>query len=365
MVHQRLPVFDAGRGGKRFMLTLVAGVIFGFLSACLLITATKDAPGMLNWMSRSSSFYNDPHHHGDVDNEIAPETEIKFHGVDENEHIGEDAIASELSKKVRVLCWIMTGPANHQTKARHVKATWGKRCNILLFMSSAEDKTLPTVVLPVNEGRDNLWAKTKEAFKYSYEKYKDEVDWFVKADDDTYLIVENLRYMLSSYDPKSPLYFGCRFKPYVKQGYMSGGAGYVLSNEAVRKFVNEGLNDSKKCRSDNGGAEDVEMGKCLENINVKAMDSRDQFGRGRFFPFTPESHLIPNRVAKDLWYWNYIFYETKHGLNCCSDSAISFHYVSPNMMYVLEYLIYHLRPYGINHSVEKLTVNPSAITEQI
>lgn len=40
-----------------------------------------------------------------------------------------------------------------------------------------------------------------------------------------YVVVENLRYMLSAYNPTDPLYFGCRFKPYVKQGYMSGGAG--------------------------------------------------------------------------------------------------------------------------------------------
>ncbi|MCL4140947.1 UNVERIFIED_CONTAM: hypothetical protein GTU68_067366 [Idotea baltica] len=153
--------------------------------------------------------------------------------------------------------------------------------------------------------------------------------------------------MLSNYDPSLPLWFGCRFKKFVKQGYMSGGAGYVLSREAVKKLVEDGLPNPRKCRSDGGGSEDVEIGKCLENVGVKALDSRDNLGRYRFFPFVAEHHLIPGHIGPKNWFWDYIFYPSKVGMDCCSDTAISFHYVPPNKMYELEYFIYHLRPYGV------------------
>lgn len=123
------------------------------------------------------------------------------------------------------------------------------------------DKELGSVALPVKEGRNNLWAKTKEAFKYIYTHHLNDADWFIKADDDTYVVVENLRFMLYPYLPESPIYFGCKFKKFVKQGYMSGGAGYVLSREAVRRLVEKGLPNKGLCRPDGDGAEDVEIGR--------------------------------------------------------------------------------------------------------
>lgn len=44
------------------------------------------------------------------------------------------------------------------------------------------DTELAPIALPnVQEGRDYLWAKTKEAFKYVYAKHFSDADWFMKG----------------------------------------------------------------------------------------------------------------------------------------------------------------------------------------
>lgn len=264
-------------------------------------------------------------------------------GNDSHHHEGahfKDALKEY--NETRILCWVMTNPKNHQSKCKPIKETWGRRCNILLFMSSETDYSLPSVALNVPEGRENLWLKTKAAWMYVRKHHLYHADWFLKADDDTYTIVENLRHFVSPFNTEKPLYFGRRFKPF--GSYNSGGAGYVFSREAVRRFADV-IKDKSRC-PEASFAEDVEVGRCLAKTGVTAGYTLDKRGREMFHPLPPEHHLIPGYLDKKFWIYSYNFHPYKDGPECCSDYSITFHYINPNMMYQLEYFIYHLRAYG-------------------
>ena len=78
---------------------------------------------------------------------------IVFNDLDSLHNKKGDVVARTLARKVRILCWVMTQPKTLHIKGQAVKDTWGKRCNVLIFISSKEDKDFPAVGLDVPEGK--------------------------------------------------------------------------------------------------------------------------------------------------------------------------------------------------------------------
>ena len=129
----------------------------------------------------------------------------------------------------------MTYAENLETKAQNVKVTWGKRCDILLFISDIDNKEFPAIGMNTSTGRKHLASKTMRAFRYIYQNHFADADWFMKADDDTYVIIENLKQLLSMHSPSEPIYFGHPLKTSHNEEFISGGAGYVISKEALKR----------------------------------------------------------------------------------------------------------------------------------
>ena len=159
-----------------------------------------------------------------------------------------------------------------------MRATWTRRFNKVLFASEHKNANFPTIDINVKPGRAHLTMKTMTTFDYVYKHHYNDADWFMKADDDTYVFVENLRYFLSSQNASEPVYFGRTFLQATKQGYNGGGPGYVVSREALRRFAarEKGLCD------DDLGAEDIKFGRCMELLGVKIGNTRDSMNRRRF-----------------------------------------------------------------------------------
>ncbi|ETN81407.1 hypothetical protein NECAME_17900, partial [Necator americanus] len=133
--------------------------------------------------------------------------------------------------EVKVFCWITTHPASHKTKAYAVA---------------------------------------------------NDYDWFLKADDDTYVHMDNLRALLLDYSPNDPLVIGHLFQPNIGHGvYHSGGAGYVLSRDSVKRLVGRGFAKFPICNKKNAH-EDVFLGTCLNKLNVTFVDGADKNGAYRF-----------------------------------------------------------------------------------
>ncbi|XP_053382973.1 glycoprotein-N-acetylgalactosamine 3-beta-galactosyltransferase 1-like isoform X2 [Mercenaria mercenaria] len=298
----------------------------------------------------------------------------------------DDSEARKLFHEVQIFCWILTTKTGVVTKAAGVNFTWAPRCNKHVFFASAygDETTLPPVPgMPVTpamqkvtidlsagkrkeyttangdnfatisigdvifidtpEGYQNLTEKSREVLQYLYLTELNNFDWFLKADDDTYMIMENLRHLLKGLDKKKPSYLGYQLEPsWYDSPYMSGGAGYIFNKAGLKLLVEKGIQSKGTCR-ESGSFEDLEVGRCAIKSGVIIYNSVDKFERETFHPDRIHDY-IPGPPPQWLYY--YSRNKPKGGSECCSQLSISFHRMSTQDMLVFDHLLYKTTVYG-------------------
>ena len=185
----------------------------------------------------------------------------------------------------------------------------------------------------------------KHGLKKVWAKYEEDFDYLLKADDDTFIVMDNLKSLLRSKSRKDAFILGHN---QIVDGvsYLSGGSGYVMSRRAVRQIVQRGFTRGQHgdilCELPHAHGdevihypnEDLQMGKCAELLNITILNSQVN-GQSTFLPFPFEEHLIPDLSSG--WFLSHTA-ECSRSMECVSPHVISFHYVQPQMMYVLQFL---------------------------
>uniref|UniRef100_A0A0K0F4Q4 N-acetylgalactosaminide beta-1,3-galactosyltransferase n=1 Tax=Strongyloides venezuelensis TaxID=75913 RepID=A0A0K0F4Q4_STRVS len=270
-----------------------------------------------------------------------------------------EGISQKLQKNIRIFCVILTSPKFKSSKCIPQKNTWLKRCNGYVFASSKDDPTLPSIESFPKDEYKYSFGKVKNALRWVWKNHKNDYDYVLKADDDTYFVMENLRAFLINENPNNHSYLG--FTIYnppgnVANGYIQGGSGYVFSKKTFNTLVEKGLSNRKYCTQRNDVFDDKEIGKCLFRMGILPTFLSDDRHR---FVFNPEllSFVLAKKKTVMNFYKELSLFQPKRGMDSFSDFPIAFHRVKLNLMYFLEYLFYHAQVIGKNSRLFRMEDN--------
>ena len=217
-----------------------------------------------------------------------------------------------LLQQTKILCWIIL---DGNTKANKfssdlyhpegypmpsiyspetaITRSWGKRCSkLLIFAPSLHNSYHTPVIRLATKTVSPTWTSAREALIYISQTYIDEYHWFLQAEEDTYVIMENLAYYLSVYNSSQSINLGHAHTSW-SGTYASAGSGSVLSQGAMRRLYNKLLKGHCEPYS---GSVNSHLGNCLSELGVQVQDTRDYWGRARFLEYQPSSLLLPNQL---------------------------------------------------------------------
>ncbi|CAD5213388.1 unnamed protein product [Bursaphelenchus xylophilus] len=252
--------------------------------------------------------------------------------------VGIMATSVDAMKTPSILCIIHTSKGSHKTRLAVILDTWAKKCDdVLVFTDAPLEYDVPHVYFPMMNTRDHSWEKIRRVFRFAFEDMEKKYDWYLRADDDAYVLVDNARTLVKEHDPEKPAVLGYRWGFFEPRGYVDGGV-YIVSRAGMKVF-NDIMKNDTICPDFHRAEEDQEISRCLAKVGVYPVDTRDKLGRERFHHFHIDefkSKYLVEFIKQNS------FYGYKKFPEAISDTTVSFHHLTPYEMKVMDYLLNQL-----------------------
>lgn len=202
---------------------------------------------------------------------------------------------TSLKKTAKIFCFILAHPENFFHRTSIVWNTWARECDGYKFISTIPNLYLPystkkshgsietnfpfPLLQPANFSKEIYQKLTDKIYLTIIELYKsyNDYDWYLKADDDTFVFVDHLKEYVADKNPEEALKYGYNLKT-----WQSGGAGYLLSKKSLEIYGKKLSSDILFCP--NTGIEDQDISVCAQKLQISQPNSIDEMGRERFHP---------------------------------------------------------------------------------
>lgn len=237
-------------------------------------------------------------------------------------------VSDQISREIRILC--LVHPIESKNTVNFIRNTWGSKCNKLVFATSKIDGNgtdFIKIKYPNLPSKNNIWKNTEFVLRTVYKNYSEFYDWVLVATDDTYVVLENLRLMLTTESLKNSLVFGTGDP---ETNLLTRNA-YVLSKTTLGKLYDAFVDSN--CTTE--GMDEMEiLTKCLNHVGTAFGRSVDLLGRFFFNINSIPISLMNMRQTNDY-------------LSMFSIHSVSWSGVSVKDMYVLQMFIYKIRSYEL------------------
>jgi len=199
-------------------------------------------------------------------------------------------------RKPRFAYGILTVAQNHDARLKVVMSTWGRHANVAVIASDQADEHFPAIEpMPQFKTKRTLGHKTLSLW---HSLCKIPADFYIMADDDSFLVVPNVEAAIGALSPQADVYTGYVLDHIRGWPLIGGGGGIVLSNYTMRGLCSyAAATPDNPCLKSFWPAGDTATMQCLKRLAVVATHTKG------FYPFPPEEmvDLAPNWCSSMWW----------------------------------------------------------------